>query len=40
MRNLKLEVRNKETIVKDLSEETRKQIYQAAKEDLQRKLAQ
>ncbi|XP_031554479.1 uncharacterized protein LOC116291451 [Actinia tenebrosa] len=31
---------NKKTIVKDLSEESRKQIYQKAKEDLQRKLAQ
>ena len=37
---LKSEVRNKKTVVKDLSEESRKKIYQEAKEELQRKLAQ
>ena len=37
---LKSEIRNKKTVVKDLSEESRKKIYQEAKEDLQRKLAQ
>ena len=37
---LKSEVRDKKTIVKDLSEESRKKVYQEAKEDLQRKLAQ
>ena len=35
--NLKSEIRNKKTIVKDLSEETRKKIYLEAKEELQRK---
>ena len=37
---LKSEVRDKKMVVKDLSEESRKKIYQEAKEDLQRKLAQ
>ena len=37
---LKSEVRGKKTIVKDLSEEARKKIYQNAKEDLRRKLVQ
>ena len=40
MRKLKSEVRDKKMVVKDLSEESRKKIYQEAKEDLQRKLAQ
>ncbi|XP_031569334.1 uncharacterized protein LOC116303863 [Actinia tenebrosa] len=37
---LKTDMRNKKTVVKDLSEESRKKIYQEAKEELQRKLAQ
>ena len=36
---LKSEIRNKKTIIKDLSEETRKKVYQDAMNDIQRKLA-
>ncbi|XP_031551074.1 spindle assembly abnormal protein 6-like [Actinia tenebrosa] len=35
---LKTSIRNKKTVIKDLTEETRKKIYQEAKEELQRKL--
>ena len=40
MRNLSPRLETRKTVVKDLSEESRKKIYQEAKEDLQRKLAQ